>query len=201
MGKIFMIMGKSATGKDHIYDELLADKSLGLKAIVLYTTRPMRRGEADGREYYFTDTKRLEELRSAGKIIEERVYPTVHGDWHYCTVDDGQIDRNKNYITIGTLQSFVKIRDYFGADVVIPIYIQSDPYLRLMRSAGRERKQEKPEYKEVCRRFLADEEDFSEEKLKSAGVAKRFLNDDELRSCIDEVRGYIKREIRKHDGI
>ena len=55
MGKIYYIMGKSATGKDHIYRALLKDETLGLAPLILFTTRPMRRGETDGREYHFID--------------------------------------------------------------------------------------------------------------------------------------------------
>jgi guanylate kinase len=192
MGKIFMIIGKSASGKDHIYPKLLEDGTLGLKPLILYTTRPKRRGEEDGREYYFTDVKHLEELRKAGKIIEERVYPTVHGDWYYFTADEGQISSDENYLTIGTLQSFLKMKQYFGNDILVPLYIESDPYLRLQRALGREKKQKEPEYKEVCRRFLADEEDFSEEKLKESGVDKRFLNNTELEDCINSIKIFIK---------
>ena len=76
----------------------------------------------------------------------------------------------------------------------MPLYIESDPYLRLQRSIGRERKQKNPEYKEVCRRFLADEEDFSEEKLKKAEINIRFLNNAELEDCIDRIREYIRKE-------
>ena len=49
MGKIFYLMGKSASGKDSIYKRL---RSLcpELKSIVLYTTRPMRDGEQEGVE-------------------------------------------------------------------------------------------------------------------------------------------------------
>lgn len=49
MGKIFYIMGKSSSGKDTIYSRLLEDSQLGLSRIVLYTTRPMREGEQEGR--------------------------------------------------------------------------------------------------------------------------------------------------------
>ena len=45
-------------------------------------------------------------------------------------------------------------------------------------------------YAELCRRFLADSEDFSEEKLKEAGINVRFNNDD-LESCIGNIRDYI----------
>ena len=194
MGRIYMIIGKSASGKDHIYPKLLEDGSLNLKPLVLYTTRPKRSGEKNGREYFFTDERHLEELRRAGRIIEERVYPTVHGDWYYFTADEGQIDPDENYLTIGTLESFMKMKQYFGKGVIVPLYIESDPYLRLQRSIGRERKQKNPEYKEVCRRFLADEEDFSEEKLKEAKINIKFLNNAELEDCINRIREYVRKE-------
>ena len=79
MGKIYYLMGKSASGKDHIYEHLIQETALDLKPFVLYTTRPIRSGEQDGREYFFVDEKRLSELREAGKIIEERMYSTVQG--------------------------------------------------------------------------------------------------------------------------
>ena len=68
MGKIYYLMGKSASGKDHIYEHLIQETALDLKPFVLYTTRPIRSGEQDGREYFFVDEKRLSELREAGKI-------------------------------------------------------------------------------------------------------------------------------------
>ena len=52
MGKIVYLMGKSSTGKDTIFKKLLEDKSLALKNIVPYTTRPIRGGEKDGQEYF-----------------------------------------------------------------------------------------------------------------------------------------------------
>ena len=48
---------------------------------------------------------------------------------------------------------------------------------------------------ELCRRFLADEADFSEEKLSEAGIVKRFQNDD-LERCLQEIF----REITKLEG-
>ena len=51
MGKIFYIMGKSSSGKDSIYRKLEADEELGLERLVIYTTRPVRDGEKEGREY------------------------------------------------------------------------------------------------------------------------------------------------------
>ncbi len=45
MGKIFCVMGKSASGKDTIYNKILQDDSLMLSRIIPYTTRPIRDGE------------------------------------------------------------------------------------------------------------------------------------------------------------
>ena len=104
MGKIFYLMGKSASGKDSIYKKI-KEMLPELKPIVIYTTRPIREGEQEGVEYYFVDDHRLEELQQAGKVIELRAYNTVHGIWKYFTADDGQFDKEDNLIAIGTLES------------------------------------------------------------------------------------------------
>jgi guanylate kinase len=192
MGKIFLLMGKSTSGKDTIYKNLIQNQNLGLNKVVLYTTRPMRDGETDGVQYFFKTEDEYLELKEAKKIIEERTYHTNYGEWRYFTADDGQIDlKSGNYLVIGTLESFCYFRDYFGKDSVMPILIDVDARIRLERAMHREAKQEHPKYDEMCRRFLADEEDFSEEKIKTAGVEKRFYNNREIDDCIAEITQFI----------
>lgn len=193
MGKIFYIMGKSSSGKDTIYKELLENKALDLKRIVLYTTRPIRDGEVPGREYYFVDEAGFEKLLEDGKIIEYRIYQTVHGAWHYFTADDGQIGiDDRNYLGIGTLESYRKLRKYYGEEKICPIYIEVEDGERLLRAICREQKQKEPKYAEMCRRFLADTEDFSEENIKAAEIEKRFLNID-FETCMNEILQYIQK--------
>ena len=48
MGKIFCLMGKSASGKDTIYRKLLTQEDPGLKRVIPYTTRPIRSGKLTG---------------------------------------------------------------------------------------------------------------------------------------------------------
>lgn len=188
MYKIACIMGKSSSGKDHIYKALLENVNLKLKNIVMYTTRPKRMGETEGVEYHFVDEARMDELLEAGKVIEIRHYNTVHGMWSYFTVDDGQIDlENGRCLVIGTLEAYKKFCEYFGNDVILPIYIDVEDGVRLERALIRERKQAEPKYKELCRRFIADSEDFSEEKLEAAGVTRRFFNNGTIEECIQEV--------------
>ena len=191
MGKIFCVMGKSASGKDTIYSRLLENEKLSLKRIVPYTTRPMRDGEEDGKTYHFCDEAKVQKLDGMGKIIELREYNTVYGIWKYFTVDDGQIDLAKgNYLLIGTLETYTKVVKYFGQDKVLPIYIEVEDGERLIRAIDREKQQKEPKYEEMCRRFLADASDFSEENLKKAGVSRRFQNR-ELVNTIQEIEEYV----------
>lgn len=193
MGKIFYLMGKSASGKDHIYEYLKQQEALELHPMVLYTTRPIREGEQDGREYFFTDEEKLEELRKSNKIIEERMYQTVHGPWYYFTADDGQVDLEKNnYLGIGTLESYLKLKEYYGEDALCPLYVEVEDGIRLERALKRERKQQQPKYAEMCRRFLADCEDFSEEKIEQARIRKRFYNNGVIEDCFSEIQNFVE---------
>lgn len=194
MGRIYCVMGKSASGKDSIYHEVM-EQEPELLPIVPYTTRPIRQGEIEGREYHFCDETRVEELEKAHRIIELRAYDTVYGIWKYFTVADEHIDlATQNYLYIVTLEGYEKMRSYFGADKVVPIYIEVEDGQRLMRAIERERRQGAPKYEEMCRRFLADAADFSEEKLKKAGVETRFVNED-FDTTVQEVASYIRNDI------
>ena len=192
MGNIYCLMGKSASGKDTIYNRLLAMEKLHLRRVVPYTTRPMRSGETDGQTYVFCTEQQVADFEAAGKIIELRAYHTVYGIWKYFTADDGQIClAESDYLMIGTLEASEQIRDYFGTDKVCPVYVEVDDGLRLQRALDRERAQDQPKYAEMCRRFLADEEDFSEENLERAGITKRFQNTD-LDQVTQEIASYMK---------
>ncbi len=184
--KIYYIMGKSASGKDTLFLKLLEEVK-GLKKLVPYTTRPMRVGEEEGAEYKFIDEATMDAFRADGKVIEERTYETERGPWTYATIDDGRINLDRhNYLAIGTLESYKKIKEFFGEDRVFPIYLVVDSGIRLQRALNRERMQEEPQYDEMCRRYLADEEDFCDEKVREVGIAKSYLNDD-LVACLEEI--------------
>ena len=186
MAKLYVVMGKSSTGKDTIYKELMAKTDL--KAIVMYTTRPMRDGESDGREYFFVSDEETVQFEKDNKIIEIREYNTVHGVWKYFTLDDGQIKRDNNtgYLIIATLEAYKKYISYYGKEMIIPIYIEVDDKTRIHRAIQREDMQVNPKYAEMCRRYLADEEDFSEKKIAEAGITKRYTNDI-LSRCVEEI--------------
>ena len=170
MGKIFCVMGKSASGKDTIYNKILQDDSLMLSRIIPYTTRPIRDGETQDKDYHFCNEEDVKRLSEQGSIIDLRC---------------------KSYLTVGTLESYTKIRDYFGSDKVLPIYVEVEDGDRLIRAIHREKGQQVPKYEEMCRRFLADASDFSEEKLHEAGITRRFINDD-MDTVLAEISAYIR---------
>ena len=212
MGKIFYFMGKSSTGKDTIYRQILSDNKLKLRKIVPYTTRPIRANEEEGREYHFITEQDVERMQAEGRIIELRSYNTFHGTWKYMTVDDGRVKLDKHsYIMIGTLEAYQKVAEYYGEENVVPILIVVDDgstdngaalvaqYARghgsLQRALNRERNQLTPRYQEMCRRFLADEEDYRKELLEQQNITKAFENEN-LEQCINEILDYMRENLK-----
>ena len=195
MGKIFCLMGKSSSGKDTIYKALTEDNELDLKQMISYTTRPIRSGETEGLQYHFVTEEQLSYLEEEGRIVELRSYNTVHGVWKYFTVcEEGMDLEADSYLVIGTLNSWHSMCAYYGRTRMVPVYIEVEDGVRLERALLRERSQRCPDYKEMCRRYLADCEDFTEEKLEAEGIIKRFHNTD-IGSCFEEIKLFIQKEM------
>lgn len=195
MGKIVCLMGKSSSGKDTIYKRLLTQKSVPLETIVPYTTRPIRVGEQDGVEYHFTDEDGFQKLLAQGAVVEARAYDTCYGVWRYFTVADEGIDLSKHsYVLIGTPEAYIQLRGFYGADKVLPVMIELDDGVRLQRALDREKAQDHPKYEEMCRRFLADAEDFSAEKMARAAIDRTFYND-QLDRCLHGIVEYLQQNL------
>ena len=73
---------------------------------------------------------------------------------------------------------------------VVPLYVYVEDGERLTRALSREKKQPRPQYEEMCRRFLADQADFSDEKVHGAGI-RRYFENCELSACTEEIAVYI----------
>ena len=198
--KLFLLMGKSATGKDTICEALLRRFEGRLRKIVPYTTRPLRAGETDGVEYHFVTVEEMQRMQQEGRVLECRTYHVVVGDWHYFTADDGQIDESGVHtIMIATPEVYFGLKKTKYADAIVPIYLESEDEERLLRSIWRERKQSKPNYAEVCRRYLADERDFAPEIIDQMNVRLRFLNW-QFTSCMRLVGEAVAREMMRAEA-
>lgn len=188
--KIFCIMGKSASGKDTIYN-LIKNSFTNLSPVITYTTRPMRDGEIQDETYHFISMEEMNILEENGELIERRDYDTVNGLWSYAT-GVKCFKNDNNYILITTPAAYRKMKEKLENIELIPIYIEVDDDLRLIRSIERERKNKRKNYEEICRRFLADSEDFSEEILKELEINNYFNNNEK---CLKDVEEFIKSKL------
>lgn len=185
---IYLIMGKSATGKDTVMQRLLQSKEFKLNRMTQYTTRPMKAGEVDGREYYFTDEEGMHRLDRQGHILECRKYDTVYGPWYYFTTDEG-IHETEDYVLIGTLDVLKALRKKYPD--IRAVYLYLDDGERLQRALNRERTAKEPRYAEMCRRFLTDEEDFTKEELDRAEI-DLFVENEKLELTMKQINTFIK---------
>lgn len=190
MKKIFVLVGKSASGKDTIFKKVI-EKVEEVRPIVYSTTRPQRANEIHGREYFFVDEKVIEAAELSGTLIEKRVYNTVKGLWTYATILDKQFIKNDYGIIVLPPKGLNSFIEYFGEEIIVPIFIHVDDGVRLRRSLDRDELNKTPNYAETCRRFLSDEQDF-------AGLEfENEFENDELEKCVQEVCEFIKKEVKR----
>ena len=90
--------------------------------------------------------------------------------------------------------SYEKLKAYYGEKKIRPIYIEVEDGERLKRAIAREETQEVPKYEEMCRRFLADCEDFTEEKIAEAGIVRRFSNNSTPEDCFSEIQNFVEQQ-------
>jgi guanylate kinase len=75
-GGLIIISSPSGGGKGTLIKEVLRTLP-GISFSVSYTTRAMREGEQDGREYFFVSREEFESLIEKGEFLE---YAEVHGN-------------------------------------------------------------------------------------------------------------------------
>lgn len=161
--KIVFFIGKSGSGKDTFLMKSL--EIYQVEPIVLLTTRPMREGEVNGREYHFISDEKMNLLQKKDLLIERRDYNTVHGIWSYATGMEAINLYDYNYLTANTWQGYSQFLKYYSKESLAPIYFELDDGVRLERALMREKKSGNGKYAEMCRRYLADEADFTKEML------------------------------------
>lgn len=161
MYKIVTLTGKAGAGKDRMMQEVLKvlkeeSPEFAINEIVSCTTRPMREGEVNGKNYYFLTHEEFAERLADGTMVEA----TIFNDWCYGSClehmnEDGINIGVYNPEGVGILQSIPDI-------MVYSIFVDAPDKVRLLRQLNRE---ENPDVKEIIRRFGADEADFSPDNL------------------------------------
>ena len=161
MNKIIVLSAKSASGKDTIMKQLVAEE--GFLPCVSHTTRPMREGEVEGREYYFVDQQDFIARKRNREFVETRTYNTVQGQWFYGMSKDelnSKLEQG-HIIMILDIVGLLALQDSIYKDRIISFYIDVDLKTRIQRSLDRETLTIQ-NLDECVRRAKADEEDFEE---------------------------------------
>ena len=193
---IYVFMGKSSVGKDHIVKEILKN-NINLQIAVSHTTRPIRKNEENGVEYHFISQENFLKKQQNEYFIETRKYDTydVKGNkdtWYY-GLSYNAIQGNKDYIVILDLQGLQELITAIGENDIEVIYVMADKQIRYQRALNREGKMTKDQIKEVERRFIADDKDFPNkilEKLDMYTLSNNNLG--ELKSNIQFINKIIQ---------
>lgn len=150
--KILALFGKSGSGKDTIQNRIVFDNSDITNKIISYTTRPKRDYEQEGVDYYFIEPDVFSEKVLNGSMLEA----TSFRDWFYGTGIE-QLSEDKINVGVFNIQGIECLLEDSRLEV-LPVLIEVNNKKRLIRTLSREGN---PDCQEVCRRFLADEKDFS----------------------------------------
>lgn len=185
MSKLFLLLGKSNSGKSTILNELLEliQEEDNLKLALSWTTRPKRK--TIDQEYVYTDDTTFYEYYKSNKLLEYATYNTEHGIWHYFTPTHSlELDKH-NYIKIINPLGYSQMQSH-PLDIVT-FEIICDDEIRLNRSISRGDNQA-----EALRRLEADNNDFQHLKTDYT-----FLNDGCLttKEMAIEIYKVIKKEL------
>jgi guanylate kinase len=83
----FVVSGPSGCGKTSILRRVL-ELDPNVRFSVSHTTRPAREGERDGRDYWFVDEARFQELVAAGEFLEHAEYQGNHYGTSHAAVEE-----------------------------------------------------------------------------------------------------------------
>lgn len=148
---LIIIFGKAGAGKDTLLQTVYKKRKDDLNLIISDTTRPPRDKEVDGVDYNFVS----EDFFLTHK--DEYLEYTKFNNWYYGTRFTS-LSKDKINIGVMNLSGIKKLYEY--DDIKVKLYYVSAPEKeRILRQINREKY---PDIKEICRRFLADEEDFGD---------------------------------------
>jgi guanylate kinase len=153
MGKIFTILGQTCSGKTSLAKEV--SKSLGIKQITTYTTRPARKGEIDGVDYHFISN---DDFACGSFICQNSFEVKPYGLCHY-GVNMEDLDTEDDVLLIVTPSGLDELKNIYG-ERVFSIYIIASPLDRFNRYIQREFNNPNVR-EEAARRLQADAQDFT----------------------------------------
>lgn len=162
---IFLIIGKSFSGKDTLLNTLLNNekfcKENNIRRLVKYTTRKIRPNEVDGLDYHFITDEEYEEKFANNDNAVVTSFDSKFGKLHYVT-DFGSLESSNNYIVTGDPESIKLYKNKVGSDHLCVIYLIVPNWVLFERFSNRSdnEKYSDKKYQEIYRRFIDDMKKF-----------------------------------------
>ena len=193
--KIFALLGYMGVGKDTILKQVLKDID-DIKPIISTTTRPMRKGETEGVEYYFIDD--TEFFRRGTDFVEQRIYHTkvkengVEKDatWRY-GIERMELEKDDYLIVIVDSVGYKELKNYVGNNKIVPIFISAPQEELKARALARGDLEA-----EVDRRLKDDYERFMDFRVRTVYHEVKNTNG-RLEEAIKEVENIITKHINE----
>lgn len=160
---IIAFFGESGAGKDSIIRYLSRKHPEGHR-IISCTTRPPRKYEHFDEDYHFLTKEGFKQI----KLLEY----TTFRDWSYGTAEE-EIEEDKINYGVFNIGAINQLRDFHDSIIVIPVRVEAEGRTRLMRALERE---PQPDCYEICRRYLADLEDYKDIPFKYLSLKNNIGN-------------------------
>lgn len=154
---MLILMGKSASGKDTIVNELI--NKYGFKKLITYTTRPMRDGEIQDVSYHYISDEEFLQKVDDKFFAEWKKYNSAQGAWYYGTAIEDIENADKNTVIILTPQGIRDIQA-LGIKNITVLYIYANNFTIQHRLEKRGDNKD-----EVIRRMGTDAIDFKNAEL------------------------------------
>ena len=187
-----IIMGKTCSGKNAVVSEL---KKRGWSQIITYTSRPKRRGEKNGREYWYISEEDFTNKIKGGYFAEWKSYDVNGKTWYYGSPVDEILNASlddKNHVIILTPKGVVDVLAILKRHVadyqINIIYLYANHKTILKRLKARKDKNDSIE-----RRMKADDKDFEN----AVNIANKIIYNNDSDSVSDVADKIIKSAERK----
>ncbi len=139
---MIVLIGESASGKSTIEKELI--KNFKYEKVITFTTRPIRDGEQNGKDYWFVSENEFNSLKSKQHFFETAEY----NGWQY---GSPIIKDPKDKVIIVTPKGLRALQRTYNKKDFVSIYVKTPRRERLIRLLKRG-----DDIEEAYRRSLSD---------------------------------------------
>ncbi len=189
---IVVLSGPTASGKTTIVNRLMQETPVKLIKAISATTRPRRKGEVDGKDYYFLTTEEFEKRQENNEFLE---CEQVHGLGYWYGTLKSEVDRAAKqggwpFLEID-VQGTLKLKKQFPQTITLFVRTSSDEeYEKRIRNRG-------TESEDVIEKRLAT----IRKELEQAQYYSHVIINDDLERAVTEIGTILKqRELEINAG-